>query len=61
MTVTLEDEMWLVERPDGLVLTRPILGRTPTGEIRIKLAAGGRVTVLKAGSQVRLEVSHADG
>ena len=53
---TLEDEVWLVERPSGAVLIRPIMGRTPSGEIRVKLAAGGRVTVLTAGSRVRLEV-----
>ena len=56
MTVTLEDEVWLVARPGGLVLIRPIMGRTPTGEIRVKLAAGGQVTVLGAGSRIRVEI-----
>ncbi len=53
--VTLEDELWLVDRPDGTWLVQPILGRTPSGSIRVKLAAGGRVTVLAAGSRVRIE------
>ena len=52
---TLESELWLVERPDGAWLIQPILGRTPSGSIRVKRAAGGRVTVLAAGSRVRLE------
>lgn len=52
----LEDELWLVDRSTGPVLIRPILGRTPSGEIRVKLAAGGLVTVLAAGSRLRLEV-----
>ena len=52
---TLEDELWLVERPDGTWLIQPILGQTPSGSIRVKRAGGSRVTVLAAGSRVRIE------
>lgn len=56
LTATLESELWLVERPEGLVLIHPICGTTREGRvIQIKLYAGGRVTVLPSGTRLTIQ------
>lgn len=55
MTVTLTEDLWLVERPDGFILMSPIIGHTPSFKrIECKAFAGGQVRVLRAGDVIEV-------
>lgn len=54
--VVLDQELWIVDRVDGRVLTLPVVGYSDLKPIRLRSLAGGNVTVLPAGSTATIVV-----
>ena len=52
----LDQELWIVDRSDGRVLTLPVVGHRGLKPIRLRGFAGGRVDVIPEGSKVEITV-----
>ena len=55
-TVVLDQELWIVDRSDGCVLTLPVIGHSGLKPVRLRGFAGGHVDVLPEGTKIEIVV-----
>ena len=52
----LDQELWIVDRSDGCVLTLPVIGHSGLKPVRLRGFAGGHVDVLPEGTKIEIVV-----